>query len=630
MKDLGFRLVIIVFLFCLTIDLQAEDKRTDTADREIFPLGVFYIMGQKPHIEDGVTSFENDIRVNPDVAYVSYKREFGDLHNFGFNTAVLMLNPVFPLSLDHDENRSIYEKRRSAVLEKLLLAADKSSIYLIPMMQTIQQDYIFNDNISLREALYRDYMDKFKDASSVLGYLVTDEPGIWLDMDKIVQASDAILKEDPDALALTTWNNADIYQELDDALHPEVIFMGAYPFAKDDYNADQADTDTPWGDLSDYLPRGTAGTFNEGNDQITFEEAINRAYDIADGRDIWVFFQAFGGASYWRDPLPNELKLQAFTAIKNGAKGLFYFLYQSEDWVNGLMDIHYEATARMAEAKEINQEVNALAPILLHLQKTNPNKASSSPFNLQTFVHENGEKYLIAVNPDVRKGAEGEILVEKEWIPNLKKMADSYTGETFSVTQADEEHYRITLTIDAAEIRVIRLDESAEGAPLPQRSTFYENTQEISPTFAGGDISAGQAHLGEYAEVLPEGGGVYEHTAFDESGALPLLGADEKFADFIYSLWINDDDNPAQTYKLGVRFAKKVDGHWVESGYYETSDVPIGAGWQESRFDFADIANQMIAEGYTHLSRFMIRGYSANGTFCPYTIDDVSIAYRTE
>ncbi len=155
--------------------------------------------------------------------------------------------------------------------------------------------------------------------------------------------------------------------------------------------------------------------------------------------------------------------------------------------------------------------------------------------------------------------------------------------------------------------------------------TFFDGNMETDIVYGGGHLSGDQAHEGSFSEQFSGDNRVHEHVDF-AGGALPSLDPGATFSCFTYAVWIYDGNNATQTYKLGIRFAKKIGSSWHESDYYETADHPVGSGWQKLSFNITTLVNHRVQEGYTHISRFSIRAYNS-GTFVDYAVDDVLLNY---
>ena len=158
---------------------------------------------------------------------------------------------------------------------------------------------------------------------------------------------------------------------------------------------------------------------------------------------------------------------------------------------------------------------------------------------------------------------------------------------------------------------------------LGQSHIFYSNDMESDVTY-GGTQSSDKAYSGQYSEKL-SGSDVYSLDRFDDSSRLPELDEGETFGSFLYELWLNDNGNATQTYKLLVRFGDEDNG-WQESDFYETEEISVGSDWQQITFDLTDIVNARMGEGYDHITRLGIRAYN-NSTFTDYYVDDVSVTY---
>ncbi len=434
--------------------IKATDDEIDRLDRRLdfFPIGAYFIRGQKPIVDDGsALNIDEDFRHNPDVAAIEYGREFADLKRYNFNTAILKIDPLALIENGKGED----------VIDVILQKAKENSLKLILPLGHIQEmiasegssaDNVSDDDID--QALREDFIEKFALSDAVLGYEIYDEPSPNdIDLALIAKIKDRIFNEfDSKAFGLTSWNDINSWGELRDIIDPEVVMSLSYPFAVDAYNGDQANGDTPYGDLSDAIPRGDEGTFNDGNDVLSVVEWTNYAYDIAQHRPLWAIIQAFGGDTYWRDPIAKEIRLQAFTAVVSGAKGLFYFLYQSEDWIRGMMDINYQPTPLITEAKEVNKKLKALAPILLKLKKSVTNYASTSNnATVQTFEGLNlaigaDEKYIAVVNNNIFASQTITINIDESWLSGQTIATDKYSGKRYEL-----DDNKITLQVDAAD-----------------------------------------------------------------------------------------------------------------------------------------------------------------------------------
>jgi hypothetical protein len=549
---LAYSTIALLSTFLIPINtLHALEDGID--EKSFFPIGVYYVMGQKPKGDMGDDM--EDIRLNPDLAYKEYLKEFSHLKTNDFNTAILVLDPLVH---SKDTIRDICKGSddelckespgniQRGVVEKLVKAAEEASLQIVvPVNNTtrllagdfkngIKRPETLSDQAIL-DSLASDHIHEFKKSSAVLGYQIFDEPvpqdgvepdadGKWVKAGLLGQVNAGIMSIDKNAPALSSWNDIGTMDTLNDGMNPKVLLMNLYPFATDEYNGDQANGDTPLGDLSDAFPRGNKKdeSFNSGEDQPTFTEWMEEAQSVVGDKPAWVAFQAFNSNEpFYRKPDPKELRLQAFVAIKNGAKGLFYFLYQSEDWVDGMMDINYQETPLIQEAKKINEKVNALAPTLLKLSRTQ-NYASSDNAQVQTFVHENDEKYLIAVNKDVTQERTVTVLIDRAWVSAVNVVTDKYTGEVFPVTAKDASHLQLELPLDAADGRVLLLGQNHKACDTTFKLPNAQWHQISLPCNPGGNNTVaavfGDDDLGEFNKnwvIFSYNGATYEQLTLD-------------------------------------------------------------------------------------------------------------------
>ncbi len=395
----------------------------------IFPIGVYFVRGQKPIADIGCDS---DFRSDPWRAEREYRAEFADLAREGFNVAVLVLAPT------------AYGDQAPEVIRVLLREAEAAGIRVVPILEHVQTllaetNEDWNPH-ALDEALEADFFPLFRESPAVFGYVIFDEPvpvdepgpeGQHVIPEQLGWVREAIEARHPGAWVLSSWANAQHMAKLQEGMRSQVLFMPIYPFAED----------TPRGDLSDAWPRGDPeeGSFNLGADQPTYEEYLDMARAAVPGVPQWVIVQAFEPIPpmhphYWRSPTPTELRLEVMLALAHGAQGVFYFLYQSEEWVHGLRDAHYRPTPLLEEAQRINAKVTAWGPWLLTLQRQDDLAAEVGAGFVQPFTDPAGGRYLFVVNRDVAQEAVLQVPLPLAW-QDLTQVEDVLTGEPFAVTE---------------------------------------------------------------------------------------------------------------------------------------------------------------------------------------------------
>jgi hypothetical protein len=309
----------------------------------------------------------------------------------------------------------------------------------------------------LYQAAAQDYLEYFKASPAVLGYVLFDEPvpegapgpdGQVVKPEQLGQARAFVERMDPGALALSSWADVNNMAALQAGMHSRVLFMDVYPLAED----------KEIGDFSDAWPRGNPddGSFAGGADQPTYFEYLDMSRAEVPGVPQWVIVQAFEPIPsehphYWRMPEPVELRLEVFAALAHGAKGIFYFLYQSEGWVHGLRDADYRPTALLDEARRINAKVQAMGAVLLAIERDDAHRPRASDGEAFAYTDPDGGRYVFALNTDVFEERPIEITLDAAWA-GARGAIDVYDGEELAVANGV-----LTVTVQPGDGRLLRL-----------------------------------------------------------------------------------------------------------------------------------------------------------------------------
>ena len=115
----------------------------------------------------------------------------------------------------------------------------------------------------------------------------------------------------------------------------------------------------------------------------------------------------------WRRPTPAEIRWQFWTAVQQGAKGFFYFIYHGPERLPGstgesavgLLDHDLKETPQYRVAAELGQQLETLAPLLLKLDVAPAEQqltyGGNPAVSVQTHIHrQTGARFLTAVNND--------------------------------------------------------------------------------------------------------------------------------------------------------------------------------------------------------------------------------------
>jgi len=404
------------FLFFIGLVVSFQGISQNYAPN-FFPIGVWSIRGDYRGIDEFLYEVET--------AATFHHQTFSDLNNQGFNAAFLSYEPIIN------------------TMDTILSIAQLNELKLIIPLHT--QNYLIQNSNDvpvsdqdLYDAYEADSIYKLIDHPTTLGYYVYDEPlPGWIDFDVLGNAKN-ILEEvtGGNHPILSTWNDQEVMDYISSYIDLDVIMIDTYPCEDGDAQ----------GDLSDYMP----SYFSTMDDPPSFSEYIDlvRINHCDDqGKPLWVVFQSFGdlespeNGGYWRQIYPKEIRLQAYTAIMQGAKGLWYFLYESEyPYLLGMLDVSGQPTQRLDEAILVNEEIGAISDILLNLDII-LDYTSVTTDDGEVRIHTdtssvNLDKYVIAINQDVFDVSTPTITVQKSVVGyEVNSIVDSYSNEYLEYTE---------------------------------------------------------------------------------------------------------------------------------------------------------------------------------------------------
>jgi len=447
-SSLFVALVLLLALSLVQCGSSATPPDDDSSGQGVFPIGVYFVRGQKPIYDEGS---ETDFRADPDQARRDYAREFGDLAAEGFNAAVMSVDPI------------AFGDRYREVLDVVLDEAQKNGVKLILPLGHVQgllgelRDEL--SDADLYQAAAQDYLEYFKNSPAVLGYVVFDEPvpegepgpdGQVVKPEQLGKARAFIEAAHPGAYALSSWADVNNMADLQAGMNSRVLFMDVYPLAED----------KAIGDFSDAWPRGNPddGSFAGGADQPTYYEYLDMSREAVPNVPQWVIVQAFEPIPpehphYWRMPEPVELRHEVMAALAHGAKGIFYFLYQSESWVHGLRDANYQPTPLLEEATRVNAKVQKMGPTLLMITRNDafrPEVSSGEGFG---YTDAEGGRYVFVLNTDVLNAVDVTVTLPAAW-SDAATVADVASDESFTIRSGS-----LTVNVAPGDARLLELGE---------------------------------------------------------------------------------------------------------------------------------------------------------------------------
>jgi hypothetical protein len=391
---------------------------------DFFPIGVWSVRGDFRPVEEFL--------FNVETAAEFHHTSFQNLKSQGFNSVFLSYDPI------------------GYTLDTILDIAEANDMRVISNMQHLHQVISQSNDTGVTsadiiEAIENDSIARLKQSPAVLGYYLYDEPlPGWIDFDVLENARNILTQITADAPhpILSCWNDEQYMTYIDSYLNLDVLMMDAYPFEDGD----------AYGDVSDFMP----SYFYDGEDPMPFSDYVNSVranHCDNEERPMWVVLQAFGdmevpeNGGYWRQVYPKEIRLQVYLALMQGAKGIWYFLYESEfPYLLGLLDVSGQPTQRLDEVVAINQEINQISSLLLKL-KVESVQSSLMVTEGEAKLHyhvDNGKKYIFCVNTNVESGSVPQVSIDKGAVGyQVLSVIDRITGSTVAFEDGGD-HWLIT------------------------------------------------------------------------------------------------------------------------------------------------------------------------------------------
>lgn len=333
----------------------------------VFPLGVWY--------EGGVAEArDNVLPKDPKKAAPIYDRNFADIAAHHINVIVAPNTPP-----EHHQ--------------ALLAAATAHHLLVIPELgldggvvgNEIRDPAHPIDPAAIHKA-FTQILDPMKTSPAFFRLQLLDEPAGGEPIKHYAQVAEMLKQHDPKVKPFCCLAGVGEIREFAQAVHPDVIAFDFYPF-------------------------GVAKPANDIPSIRDFENASAAA--VAESRkfgaDCWAVIQCHAITGAIRYPLPTEVRAMTWTALGTGAKGVFWFLYQTEHFtpsqiMDGLVDRDFNARPDWDEVGRLAEELSHLTPILQNL-KPSPDEHATviRRKSMYPMVDPAGRQYLLAVNVDPGK-----------------------------------------------------------------------------------------------------------------------------------------------------------------------------------------------------------------------------------
>lgn len=273
------------------------------------------------------------------------------------------------------------------------------------------------ENLDTARAIIYPQVDAVKGHPSLKGYNILDEP-TSSQKDKVALAVQAYRERDPERLLMSALIGIERARSVFAAAQPDVMLLDIYPFH---YSNPPCDTvmhafGYPDEDLVDYI------------------RAI--AQDRPAGTPLWVIlqthsFQDESGTWHLRAPAAPEIREEHWLAIGEGATGIFWFLYSSEQGWIGLKD----NPALFAQVGSLARRIGPLRGLLMTLHKTDDEYSvmgSVGAAYISTLTNAEGsESYVVVVN---RACVPQHLTVAS--LSGPRRLRDVETGEIYTTGSA--------------------------------------------------------------------------------------------------------------------------------------------------------------------------------------------------
>jgi hypothetical protein len=367
--------------------LLATDHLTHADDnplRTFFPYGV-YIGGNNPMCEP-----EWDARDREAVA-AAINRACRDLAEHHMNAA-------WPNNLMREN------------IELWLAAGRRHGVRIVPQgggPPMFLRPAWFNDKQDLIKKVgdfYRPLAEAHRDDPALLAWSLTEEnaylPWFHEGIGDLVRLMD---QWDPNHPGIVMDNQAPGAWMVAQVIKPKALVMDSYPFFAD----------------------GMGGPVEPIGHRSLWRRQCRRMRHAAESIDApyWMIGQGMKltnmrgrgqAVQIWRYPTAAEIRWQFWSALQEGATGLFYFAYaghsqrEQGESMEGLRGPNMEETVQFREAAELGRTLKQMAPLLLGLDVAPVHQQveywENTPVTAQTHVHrQTGQRFMSVVNDDCER-----------------------------------------------------------------------------------------------------------------------------------------------------------------------------------------------------------------------------------
>ena len=319
-----------------------------------------------------------------DCAEEYYVKAFDDFKDMGINTVFV---PNIP----------------EEYLHRFLKAAERYDLRVIPEVARVTGVIRDKEYGKAREVI-QSYINAFDKYKSLYGYYVIDEPMVE-DIKGIELVNGIFAELDPKRSVYACLIGHKRAKPIIRSVRLATYLIDIYPL----HGIKSMWGRTPEGDLS-----------KSGWEKGSFGEVVSDYYGEAKGTPLWVVVQAFGhpegfdaGKFTWREPTLGEIKLQVYEAIANGAKGIIFFVYQTEqNWI-GLVDDKGKRTSKFEEVAQVSRFLNQNGAFLSEADRLET-KIVKDEIRGTFFESAKGEKRMFILNKNLKSNVCGILSFDKD------------------------------------------------------------------------------------------------------------------------------------------------------------------------------------------------------------------------
>jgi hypothetical protein len=327
----------------------------------LFPLGLWY--------EGGVgDARDNVLPKDPAAAAPIYDKNFADIAAHGINVIVIPNSPP-------DHHKIVLDTAQKHGLRVILeLGLDGG-----PIGHMIHGQRAMDDSV-IRRTLEQ-VLAPIKDHPALLAVQLLDEPpnGAFERYEKIAEAVRQFNPRTPPFCCLVGAADGEKFLA---QTKSDIIAFDMYPIGPGTKPGDVR----PLKDFAGYAQR-FAGWAKK-HDARSW--AVIQCHEITGGL---------------RFPTAGEVRCITWSALANGSKGVFWFLYQSEHvgpqtMMAGLVDRNFEPRPLWNEVAKLTAEIGPLTATLADLKSPEAVEQDDPLLLVRRLTDSKGRKYLIAVNLD--------------------------------------------------------------------------------------------------------------------------------------------------------------------------------------------------------------------------------------